>query len=37
MKIANSFWGEREGRGVSEEVETLGEVPSLKLSTTKDS
>ena len=29
MKMANSFWGEGEGRGVSEEVETLGEAPPL--------
>ena len=31
MKMANSFWGGggREGPGVSEEVETLGEAPPL--------
>ena len=29
MKMANSFYGEGEGRGVSEEVETLGEAPPL--------
>ena len=29
MKMANSFWGEGGGRGVSEEVETLGEAPPL--------
>ena len=40
MKMATPFFlggGGGEGRGVSKEVETLGEGLPLKLSTTKDS